>query len=196
MTEIIKEMIDNSVLKDIINSKDFYLDIENYKYKEMKMILDKLNEIEEDNFLYEIEFVYDGKLKAAARPRKGTNKKTKQSIWYDPTSANKREIKNFLKETLDGFDPINGEVYLTVDIYKKTIGAFNKVETFLAEAKILRPTKKPDVDNYAKQFMDSANGVLWMDDAAVVNLITNKYYSQYPRIEINVVYREKKISEK
>jgi Holliday junction resolvase RusA-like endonuclease len=37
------------------------------------------------------------------------------------------------------------------------------------------PTAKPDGDNLAKNALDSANGILWRDDAQVVELTVRKH---------------------
>jgi Holliday junction resolvase RusA-like endonuclease len=37
------------------------------------------------------------------------------------------------------------------------------------------PTAKPDGDNLAKNVLDSANGILWRDDAQVVDLTVRKH---------------------
>ena len=51
----------------------------------------------------------------------------------------------------------------------------------------LRPTKKPDLDNVAKIVLDSLNGAAYKDDAAVVELVVEKYYSETPRVEVRLV---------
>lgn len=42
---------------------------------------------------------------------------------------------------------------------------------------IIRPVKKPDVDNIAKAVLDSLNGVAYKDDSQIVGLSMNKYYA-------------------
>jgi len=49
-----------------------------------------------------------------------------------------------------------------------------------------RPTKKPDVDNVAKLAMDALNGVCWRDDVQVVDLSVRKFWSETPRLEIEI----------
>jgi Holliday junction resolvase RusA-like endonuclease len=49
---------------------------------------------------------------------------------------------------------------------------------------IIRPTKKPDIDNVAKIILDSLNCICYKDDTQIVSLIVNKYYSQEPRVEV------------
>jgi Holliday junction resolvase RusA-like endonuclease len=51
---------------------------------------------------------------------------------------------------------------------------------------ILRPTKKPDTDNVAKIIADSLNGVAYHDDAAVVEMNVQKWYSDRPRVEVTI----------
>ena len=50
---------------------------------------------------------------------------------------------------------------------------------------LIRPTKKPDLDNFAK-VMDACNKVVWLDDSQIVRLVVEKYYSPQPRMEILV----------
>lgn len=49
-----------------------------------------------------------------------------------------------------------------------------------------RPTKKPDGDNLAKLTMDALNGVCWRDDVQVVDLTVRKFWSDVPRLEIEI----------
>jgi Holliday junction resolvase RusA-like endonuclease len=49
----------------------------------------------------------------------------------------------------------------------------------------IRPTKKPDYDNFAK-ICDALNLIVWIDDAQVVDGRIRKFYSDRPRMEIRV----------
>lgn len=50
----------------------------------------------------------------------------------------------------------------------------------------IRPSKRPDVDNIAKAIADGLNGIAYKDDAAIVELIIEKYYSQTPRVDVEL----------
>jgi len=52
------------------------------------------------------------------------------------------------------------------------------------ESGLLRPIKKPDVDNLAKVVCDALNKIAYRDDAQVVDAQVSKYYSDQPRIEV------------
>ena len=53
-----------------------------------------------------------------------------------------------------------------------------------ALAGTIRPTGKPDSSNLAKNVEDIMNGVMYRDDAQIVDLISSKHYSDNPRWEI------------
>lgn len=50
--------------------------------------------------------------------------------------------------------------------------------------KILRPTKKPDMDNVVKIIADSLNQVAYRDDTQIVDCQCRKFYSETPRVEV------------
>lgn len=54
-----------------------------------------------------------------------------------------------------------------------------------ALAQIVRPTGKPDADNFLK-VIDSLNGVVWNDDSQVVSAFVSKVYSTDPALLIEV----------
>lgn len=81
---------------------------------------------------------------------------------------------------------LEGALEVRIDIYKETLKSFSNAKKSAAEAKLLRPTTKPDADNYAKGPIDALKGIIWNDDGQVVDLLARKFYSSNPRIEITV----------
>jgi Holliday junction resolvase RusA-like endonuclease len=63
--------------------------------------------------------------------------------------------------------------------------ASKKKHEEMKTGKIL-PTKKPDIDNVVKATMDALNKVAFTDDADCVDLVATKYYSESPRLEIDL----------
>ena len=49
---------------------------------------------------------------------------------------------------------------------------------------MLRPTKKPDMDNVVKIIADSLNKVAYRDDTQIVDCQCRKFYSDTPRVEV------------
>jgi len=172
--------------------ENFYLDVSGYKPKELDKIKEEIKRIEKDNPFYEMDFIYDGTPKPAPRPRVA-----RWGGMYDPGAKDKKAIGNYVAGLMPkDWNPIEGEIQIYIKCYKPTISAFNKTETYLAELGLLRPHKKPDVDNYAKTILDGLNGIVWEDDGQIVDMEIKKYYSQYPRIEVRLLFRERKVSEK
>ncbi len=52
--------------------------------------------------------------------------------------------------------------------------------------KVIRPTKKPDMDNIIKIIADSLNNIAYHDDAQIVDTMVRKFYSENPRVEISI----------
>lgn len=50
----------------------------------------------------------------------------------------------------------------------------------------IRPGKKPDSDNIEKIVFDSLNGIVWRDDAQVVEWAGRKIYGAEPRVEVSI----------
>ena len=73
-----------------------------------------------------------------------------------------------------------------VSVYKKQLAMMCKFQ--YKQAPLTGPliVVKPDTDNYIKSTLDGLNGLLWEDDNQIVDLIAHKYYSDNPRVEIEV----------
>lgn len=50
--------------------------------------------------------------------------------------------------------------------------------------RVIRPTKKPDMDNVMKAIADSLNDVAYKDDTQIVDAQVRKFYSDIPRVEV------------
>ena len=46
------------------------------------------------------------------------------------------------------------------------------------------PTKKPDIDNVAKAFLDAMNGIIYKDDNQVIQLHVNKVYALEAGVDV------------
>ena len=61
---------------------------------------------------------------------------------------------------------------------------------------ILRPNKKPDMDNVVKIIADSLNKVAYRDDTQIVDCQVRKFYSDNPRVEVRIIEIEKRMEER
>jgi len=67
------------------------------------------------------------------------------------------------------------------------VAYFQVPKKFKNKTPFPKPLTKPDLDNIAKSCLDSCNGILWKDDAQVVSLLITKEYSEFPRVEVDVL---------
>ena len=82
--------------------------------------------------------------------------------------------------------PLTGPLMVELNFFRHIQSSISKKERELRLSGIHRPVVKPDTDNYIKSTLDGLNGLLWEDDNQIVDLVAHKYYSDKPRVEIEV----------
>lgn len=81
---------------------------------------------------------------------------------------------------------MTGPVAITMRVYRSIQKTGNKALKADKESGKLRPTVKPDVDNFYKAVSDALTGVVWRDDNQIVQVNVGKWYSDEPRVELVV----------
>ena len=132
-----------------------------------------------------IKFTVYGEPVAQGRPRASTvNGHVRM---YDPKKS--RDYKHYVRLAASQHKPkelLTGPLKMKVQVFRPTLKSFSKKKKKQAEEGTLRPTTKPDVDNYVKAIKDALNSVIWKDDSQVVDLQVSKFYSENPRIEVEI----------
>lgn len=77
---------------------------------------------------------------------------------------------------------LNGYIEANITAYFSIPKSTSKKKHQLMLDGILRPTKKPDLDNIAKIVLDALNKLAYDDDSQVIKLIIDKFYSDNPRV--------------
>lgn len=80
---------------------------------------------------------------------------------------------------------LEGALRVLVQVFMPVPASKPKKWQAAALAGEVRPTKKPDADNFAKM-LDALNMVVWVDDSQIVDLTVSKNYSASPRMLIQV----------
>jgi Holliday junction resolvase RusA-like endonuclease len=104
---------------------------------------------------------------------------------YTPSKTRKYEeqLAAQAARTMGNRPPIPGPVHVQVCAYVPIPKGWSQRKRELALAGEIRPTTKPDWDNYAK-VCDALNGVVWIDDKQVIDGRVEKFYSERPRLRV------------
>lgn len=107
---------------------------------------------------------------------------------YDPIQSKsyKQLIRLELQPLLSNpdFTPIDRACCLNLKVFRAVPKSFSKKKREEALLGYIRPTTKPDIDNYVKGVLDALNGTVLKDDSVVCEIFARKFYSERPRIEV------------
>lgn len=123
-----------------------------------------------------MDFIVDGKPQGKQRPRFSRISKTV----YTPTKTAKYEKQIAKAYTESGGKCIPADCYVSVSVsaFFPVPKSYSKKKRENCLERILRPDKKPDMDNILKVVLDALNKVAYEDDKQVVELIGRKYYTE------------------
>jgi Holliday junction resolvase RusA-like endonuclease len=107
---------------------------------------------------------------------------------YTPekTKTYEDEIRMMARAAMGASEPLDTPVTVAIYIRVGIPASFSKQKRKDALSGILKPTKKPDLDNVAKCFLDSMNEIVYLDDKQVINLHVTKVYAETPAVEVMV----------
>lgn len=118
---------------------------------------------------------------------KGRPRMTRAGFAYTPkkTVNYETQIQERFATEYPDHKPVDGQLKILVWAYFTIPASWSKKKQQAALDGSIRPTKKPDIDNIIKT-MDALNGIAWRDDSQVVHVTASKYYSDRPRLEIQI----------
>ena len=106
---------------------------------------------------------------------------------YTPTKTRDYEdiIKVAARQAMTE-KPLETPVAVFVYIVVPILTSYSKKRKANCLAGIEKPTKKPDLDNVAKCFLDAMNAIVYQDDVQVVSLHVTKVYGIVGQVEVMV----------
>lgn len=105
----------------------------------------------------------------------------------DPeTEAAEKVLAEAASLFMRGKLPTEQPVALLVHAFREIPRSWSGKDQEAALAGAIRPTSRPDGDNYLKLAQDALNGVVWRDDSQVVDARAIKLYSDRPALRIEV----------
>ena len=111
----------------------------------------------------------------------------KYSKYGTYTPKKTKEYEQYIKsEWLKcNFEPLKCALYAML-IFGVPIHKGSKKHHEMAVKGNIKPTKRPDIDNYIKAVLDGLNGVAYKDDNQIVALYGCKKYASEPFVEIRL----------
>lgn len=130
-----------------------------------------------------IEIVLLGKPVAKGRPR--FNKETGRAYTPAPTAKYETMLRYAAEQVMGDRPPLEGPLRLRMSIVAPIPVSWPAKRRAAALAGDIRPTGKPDLDNFMK-VIDAANLVVWVDDSQITDATLTKSYGEKPMLLIRV----------
>jgi len=127
-----------------------------------------------------VNFTIDGEPVGKGRPRLG-----KHAV-YTPTKTRQYEdlVKYIYKTKCKHF--FKDDVKVDIKCYFSIPKSDSKKVKKNKYKNIIRPSKKPDIDNIIKVILDSLNELAYDDDKQVIKSTCEKFYGDEPRVEVTI----------
>lgn len=103
----------------------------------------------------------------------------------DETVQYENLIRMCAKDAMHDRYPLDGPIRLEVTVVIPIPASWSGRKQRDAASGRVGATKKPDVDNFVKALSDGCNGVAWIDDSQIVELVARKQYGASPRINVH-----------
>lgn len=81
---------------------------------------------------------------------------------------------------------MNAMIEMEITAYYQIAKSDSKKKKQMKLNNVIRPTKKPDMDNIVKIIADPLNGIAYHDDSQIVNCSIKKFFSDQPRVEVKI----------
>lgn len=131
-----------------------------------------------------IKFTIRGIPKTKARPR--IVRKGDKIITYSPSAKYEKDFLSLCFQYMPD-EPIKEPIKIICNFYMPIPTSFSKKKKLQAKNKEIRPVVRPDIDNLLKLVLDALNNRFFLDDKQVVSLSVEKFYSEIPRTEVEII---------
>jgi len=133
-----------------------------------------------------IEFRVPGEPKGKGRPRFSRLGKFTKTYTDAKTKMYEEKIASAARLHIYPNEPLETPLSITLILHVGVPKSYSKNRTTDCLTGKEWPTKKPDLDNVAKAFLDAMNGIVYKDDVQVIRLHVYKKYSIDPHVHITV----------
>lgn len=127
-----------------------------------------------------------GRHRTATRDRFGRQLAKPRNYTPEKTVAYEALVGLLGGQAMRGRPLITGPVSMTLTIGFEIPKSYSKAKQAAALSGTLRPVVKPDLSNVLKAAEDGLNGVVWIDDAQVVESSIRKIYLRLPGVSVTI----------
>jgi Holliday junction resolvase RusA-like endonuclease len=119
---------------------------------------------------------------------KGRPRMTRHGFAYTPAATRKFEAHGRLAAQLamDGRPPIEAPVRIELLVELPVPASWSERKRAAAVVGDVRPTSRPDIDNFLKAILDAINGIVVADDSQVVETHATKKFGIAPKMVATV----------
>ena len=117
---------------------------------------------------------------AKGRPRLG-----KYGTYTPEKTVNYETLVKTIYQT-EGHPKHDGAIGIIIKAYMPIPKSTSKKQRQQMIDGDIRPTKRPDWDNFGKIVSDALNGIAWDDDSQIIAGTVEKWYAEEPRAEITI----------
>ncbi|UUM20864.1 RusA family crossover junction endodeoxyribonuclease [Mycoavidus sp. SF9855] len=132
-----------------------------------------------------ITFIIPGQPVAKGRARSFVRNGNVAHYTPEKTACYENLVRLAAQQAMGEQTPIESAVALIVRAFLPIPSSWSLKKQQAAAIGIVKPTKRPDLDNIIKAIKDGANGVTWKDDSQVIDVCASKRYG-IPRVEVEV----------
>jgi Holliday junction resolvase RusA-like endonuclease len=132
-----------------------------------------------------VTFKIEGKPEGKGRPRFARRGNFVTTYTDNKTKTYENKIRDIAMVAMGSSKPLTTPLEAFIYISYPVPASYSKSRTKVCLEGLERPTKKPDIDNVIKAFLDSMNGIIYVDDTQVVELHSTKVYGE-PYVEVMI----------
>jgi Holliday junction resolvase RusA-like endonuclease len=132
-------------------------------------------------------FTVEGPPQGKGRPRFRRAGNFVTTYTDQKTKTYEATIKAWAQCAMGSATPLEGPVSVDLYIRMGVPASTSKKRTEACLQNEELPTKKPDIDNIIKAYLDAMNGIVYKDDTQVIRLSAKKGYSLVAGVDVCVV---------
>ncbi len=131
-----------------------------------------------------VSFFVPGEPVAQGRPRMTTINGHPRMHDAPKSAEFKALVSMIANREMKGSSPMETAVALNITVNKPVPQSWSKKKQRMALSGEVKPTTKPDIDNYLKSVLDGCNGIIFKDDSQVTYVTASKVYSTTPGVSV------------